>query len=610
MFRPGTAPIPLDLAIELSALYAVRRARLEEIPCPVLAVIPSLRELAVATMLDNLLESGPGMLTLPPRYEKDMISMLPLDVPLSRVFCITEGSYWIRRYRHEFGCNNDLLHISDPRAFYLEALLSKLLLASSFDATDASDVSKHVNEVLELGGSIITRLILHIQARTVDLGAVFVKLPNLAHIQIVYDEPNIPPSSLLGTINTHKPSTSDLLVTSDALVMKGRSLPELSMDIKEPAAPFHNLPDYASMGLLLHRDVYGTTIPAGCLLAANKTTSGTPERLVELLDTFRYIQSPLQTISVISSALNSEAACVLAKGLQDMSFKLASTKVGHLSLACLDLSYNNIGDDAVRVLAKLFVDSEKHNLPAVITSLHLAANLVTKAGCAFLAKAISQPKSRLQALILNGNNIETDGYILLANGILKAAIKYSNNCLINLGLSGCGIVMDASSLRIIIKFIQHTSLECIDLGGNVFTRLGVQLENPGRPESSASASVGTRATTAIGDTNTEDACSDMITENLPLSEKEEGPLVTEFRNILAALKARYTACRFENGVIRGCGTPCVLTLPEDFNTIPEELYKELHEINHHSSMALESVIRAREASCENEDLYKPAVDIF
>lgn len=71
------ASIPLDLAIELSALYAVRRAKREEISGPVLTVIPTLRELAVATMLDNLLEAGSGMLTLPERYKEDMISMLP-----------------------------------------------------------------------------------------------------------------------------------------------------------------------------------------------------------------------------------------------------------------------------------------------------------------------------------------------------------------------------------------------------------------------------------------------------------------------------------------------------------------------------------------------------
>lgn len=614
MFRATKASIPLDLAIELSALYAVRRARLEEIPGPVLAVIPSLRELSVATMLDNLLETGSGMLSLPPRYEKDMISMLPLDVPLSRVFCITDGSYWIRRYRHEFGCSDCLLRISDPRTFYIEALLSKLLLASSFDEIDPSDAGKQVNEVLELGGPVITRLILHIQANTVDLGAIFAKLPKLTHIQIVYDEPCVQPSSLLGDIDMHRPSTCDLLVTSDTLVMKGRSLPELSVNVKEPAAPFHKLPDYTRLGMLLHRDVYGTTIPAGCLRAANRATGGTPERLVELLDTFRYIQSPLQSISVINSALNSEAACVLAKGLQDMSLKMMSAKGEHLSVSCLDLSYNNIGDDAVRVLSKLFVDSEKHNLPAIITSLRLTANLVTKAGCVFLAKAIGQPKSRLQALILNGNNIETDGHILLANGILKTAIKYSNNCLTNLGLADCSITMDASTLRILVKFIQRTSLEWIDLIGNAFVGScsSAQADTSLHLGSTAPASAGSRIDTAAttDDTNVEGACSDMILENPPLSVREESPLVAEFRNILTSLKARYDACKFENGVVQGCGTPCVLILPEDFNIIPECLYRELHEINHRSSAALDSVIRARVATCETDDFHKPAVDIL
>lgn len=609
MFRPTSTSIPLDLAIELSALYAIRRAKRGEISGPVLTVIPSLRELAVATMLDNLLEAGSGMLILPERYKEDMINMLPLDVPLSRVFCITEDSYWIRRYRYEFGCSDCLPQISDPRTFYLESLLSKLLLTSSFNVADSFDANRQVIEVLELGGPIIRRLILHIQVCTMDLGAVFAKLPNLAHIQVIYDVPNVQPSSLLGSIDMHKPSTSNLLETSDTLVIKGRTLPELSVDVKDPVAPFHRLPDYNHLGMLLHRDVCGTTIPTGCLHEANKAIGGTPERLVELLDTFRYIQSSLQSISMISSALNSEAACVLAKGLQDMSFKLESTKVGHLSIGCLDLSYNNIGDDAIHVLSKLFVDSEKHNLPAVLTSLRLTANLMTKTGCAFLAKAIGQPKSRLRALVLNGNNIETDGYILLANGILKAAIKYSNNHLTDLGLACCGIVIDASALRIVTKLIQRTSLECIDLRGNVFIGSSVQSVCPARSDSTISTNTDTRMGT--GDVNLEDTGSDMIMENLPLSTKgEENLLVTEFSTILEALKARYDACKFENGVIQGCGTPCILTLPEDFDTIPENLYKALHEINHQSSLALRYIIRAREAACEPEDLHKPAVDIL
>lgn len=169
MFRPAPASIPLDLAIELSALYAVRRAKREEISGPVLTVIPTLRELAVATMLDNLLEAGSGC-SPSERYKEDMISMLPLDVPLSRVFCITDDSYWIRRYRYEFGCSDCLPRISDPRAFYLEALLSKLLLASSFNAADSFDANKQATEVLELGGPIIKRLILHIQACGWTLG--------------------------------------------------------------------------------------------------------------------------------------------------------------------------------------------------------------------------------------------------------------------------------------------------------------------------------------------------------------------------------------------------------------------------------------------------------
>ncbi|KAE8301831.1 hypothetical protein GL50803_0017506 [Giardia duodenalis] len=610
MFRPAPASIPLDLAIELSALYAVRRAKREEISGPVLTVIPTLRELAVATMLDNLLEAGSGMLTLPERYKEDMISMLPLDVPLSRVFCITDDSYWIRRYRYEFGCSDCLPRISDPRAFYLEALLSKLLLASSFNAADSFDANKQATEVLELGGPIIKRLILHIQACGVDLGAVFAKLPSLAHIQVIYDMPNIQPSSLLGSIDMHKPSTSNLLATSDTLVIKGRALPELSLDIKDPAAPFHRLPDYNHLGMLLHRDVCGTTIPTGCLHEANKAIGGTPERLVELLDTFRYIQYPLQSISMVSSALNSEAACVLAKGLQDMSFKLASTRVGHhLSIDCLDLSYNNIGDGAIHALSKLFVDSEKHSLPAILTSLRLTANLVTKAGCVFLAKAIGQPKSRLRALTLNGNSIETDGYTLLANGILKAAIKYSNNHLTDLGLAACGIVLDASAFKIITKFIQRTALECIDLGGNVLIGSSVQPAYPARSESPISASTETK--TRTGDVNLEDTGSDTILENLSSSsKKEENLLIAEFKAILEALRARYDACKFENGVFQGCGTPCILTLPEDFDIIPENLYRSLHEINHQSSLALKCIVRTREAACEPEDLHKPAVDIL
>lgn len=619
MFQATKTSIPLDLAIELSALYAVRRAKLEEIPGPVLSVLPSLRELAIATMLDNLLETRSGALTLPSRYEKDMIGMLPPDLPLLQVFNITDSSYWIRRYRHEFGCSDGLLRISDPRAFYIEALLSKLLLASSLDGVDSSNANKQINETLELGGSIITRLILHIQTHVVDLGSIFTKLPKLTHIQIIYDEPCVQPSSLLGSIDMHKPSTSDLLATSDALVMKGRTLPELSINVAEPAAPFHKLPDYSRLGMLLYRDAYGTTIPAGCLHATNMATGCTPERLIELLDTFMYIRAPLQSISIINSAISSEAACVLAKGLQDMSLKLMSVKGEHLSISCLDMSYNNIEDDAIRVLSKLFVDSEKHGLPAIITTLRLTANLVTKSGCVFLAKAISQPKSRLQTLILNGNSVEIDGYILLANAILKAAIKYSNNCLTNLGLTDCNIVMDASALKILVKFIQRTSLEWIDLTGNTFagskfsahTDSSLHLE-PVAPGSTDSR-IGTTTTATTGDAYVEDTCSDIMLENRPLSVRDESPLVVEFKNILTSLKARYDACKFENGVVHGCGTPCILILPEDSNVIPECLYKELHEVNHCSNLALESIMRTRKTACESceaEDFHKPAVDIL
>lgn len=81
----------------------------------------------------------------------------------------------------------------------------------------------------------------------------------------------------------------------------------------------------------------------------------------------------------------------------------------------------------------------------------------------------------------------------------------------------------------------------------------VQPAYPARSESPISASTETK--TRTGDVNLEDTGSDTILENLSSSsKKEENLLIAEFKAILEALRARYDACKFENGVFQGCGT--------------------------------------------------------
>lgn len=118
---------------------------------------------------------------------------------------------------------------------------------------------------------------------------------------------------------------------------------------------------------------------------------------------------------------------------------------------CIDLSYNNLSDEAAGALSRLVQYSP------VLTELNLKGNDIGGAGAIQLADALKRPSSNLSKLILSGNPLGGIGMVALAE-MLKL-----NKTLKELHLGSCegdekGIIALCTSLA-----EHNTSLEVLDI---------------------------------------------------------------------------------------------------------------------------------------------------
>lgn len=450
-----------DLTVELSSLYAVRRRQGMEPGAPELLVLPSLRELALYSYVQNVLLSASRPLVIPDKHQELIIEMLPVDLPLERVLTIETSQYWMRRCLAEFP--NVVLPSEknvDMRRFYFETRLARYFDPEVGEKADPGELQT----VAKMGAPFVEALTLHIQ-RVDLLPTLLPLLSGLRTLHFIYAAKPIDTQGLLDSFSGFTTQNTDPLVESQDLTMRGRTLPEIASVIIDPAAPFHKLPDYKLLMKFDHREAYSTAIRGGCLKAGREDVGASDSFIVSLIAALKTFTGQLVNLSLTASLLTDRGACLLIKYIQDR-FNTAEPTATVVPLRSLDFSFNKVGDETARYCSKLFVASEKHNLPVLVTHLSLVGNAITKGGCLSLGKALGQPTTGLEVLDLSCNEVEDSGYILLCNGILKAAIKHGNTSLRELRLTNCGIRISASLLAMTTKLLESTAVSFVSLTGN------------------------------------------------------------------------------------------------------------------------------------------------
>lgn len=133
----------------------------------------------------------------------------------------------------------------------------------------------------------------------------------------------------------------------------------------------------------------------------------------------------------------------------------------------LDISYNDLGDQALRYLLKLailFPGQRKTE----ITSLNIKSCQISPAGAEIIGAALGSAGCRLETLDISANGVKTDGFVLICNGILRNAIKNSNRGFKHAKFSCCSIELEEQHLGVVEKLFSEAGLKELDLSGNTF----------------------------------------------------------------------------------------------------------------------------------------------
>lgn len=486
------------------------------------------------------------------------------------------------------------------------------LVGGSLDS-DTSKLRTKLEKVLDMAGDLVITLLMATSSSAISFDDVLSWLPNLQSLEVSYsynsiDYPLVLASDPMDSTNLRIPTSYAAVDGGDGFVLRSRTLDQIASSVSAiPAFPFHNIPQSHDLQKPSFKR-HDTT-----LFNNESAVSVSSKRIgISLNDVFLIAtslkQSPpsLRNLSIIRSHLTSEQCGYLCKGirlasghtrsgfpgparsdLQLLSDKASSTSRPSSSqtglsepgallardavannneffyLIRLNLSYNEIDDDACRHLAKLFVclsaeeQAEKSKrlddvrqsrsqtidppenvseiAPSIteapdtglqmdqhsessaqqliesptkelilkdrgasklspvlnahksifgrkqadIQRLVLRGNFIGKMGCVWFGEALGQHGSQLVELDISGNNIDNDGLVVLANGVLRAAIKYGNMSLKMLNLDSCRIVINADVLKVLVRLISRTGLEDIILNGNKIVEPNVLNEYSG-----------------------------------------------------------------------------------------------------------------------------------
>ena len=90
---------------------------------------------------------------------------------------------------------------------------------------------------------------------------------------------------------------------------------------------------------------------------------------------------------------------------------LANVLNGNKTLRELDLSYNHLKDDGVRIICEVLASNT-----CAIKELDLSSNQITDEGVKYIARMLTK-NDKLKFLILNNNEITNDGLLLLAGAL-------------------------------------------------------------------------------------------------------------------------------------------------------------------------------------------------
>ncbi|XP_057701214.1 NLR family CARD domain-containing protein 3-like isoform X2 [Corythoichthys intestinalis] len=168
----------------------------------------------------------------------------------------------------------------------------------------------------------------------------------------------------------------------------------------------------------------------------------------------------------ILKVLGLSRCMIMEKGCVSLAQAL---KINLSHLQKLDLSYNDLSDEGVKILSQGL-----GNPDCILKVLKLSQCKITKQGCVSLAEALKLNPSHLQKLDVGNNNLLDDGVEILLNGLT------SSNCILKvLNLSHCMIMEKGCvSLAEALK-VNPSHLQKLDLSYNDLSDEGVEILSKG-----------------------------------------------------------------------------------------------------------------------------------
>jgi Ran GTPase-activating protein (RanGAP) involved in mRNA processing and transport len=115
---------------------------------------------------------------------------------------------------------------------------------------------------------------------------------------------------------------------------------------------------------------------------------------------YAVLEKKCKGLNLWGNQFNSESILILANVLN-----------GNKTLRELDLSYNHLKDDGVRIICEVLASNT-----CAIKEIDLSSNQITDEGVKYIAKMLTK-NDKLKYLILNNNEITNDGLLLLADAL-------------------------------------------------------------------------------------------------------------------------------------------------------------------------------------------------
>ncbi|KAH0577711.1 hypothetical protein SS50377_21065 [Spironucleus salmonicida] len=487
----------MDLSFTVQSLYATRAQRGDYIPTPSLKIIPSLYELSLTSLMPEFIKSNCQNLNAPDKIIADLVQRLPEDVLLSQVYTLNIDAFWKLRLTHHFGIKIVPQEPEMARLSYLRNVIETLASGQQYNGFPINDENPLLN-ASQLFGFEVTSLLLRLQPDQFNYSEILINFPNLEHLTLIFDDFILDPNQIL-EMNTNHPlhyntSTDETYRGQNYLRTKtlgeiGKSVAVKDFNLEfllskelqasdslsayiqnrkqqfvqdKSAFPFHNMPDMVEMNQVAFQNDNYRAFPDPIFHSSVKNSKIGNQDIAQIATCFKSLNK-LKTLKIYKSQLNSQQSDILCQGLRQFNLDNSANQI-----CALSLPFNQISDSGVNFIAKLSLQAAGLKRPEIY-ELDLRGNMLTAAGASYLGLALGSQDCMLEVLKLSGNGIKSEGFILLANGILKQVVKFGMKRLRVLEISGCGIVFDENLLGVLVKLFEESGLECIEIFGNEFS---------------------------------------------------------------------------------------------------------------------------------------------